>query len=84
MIFSAALRPPARNRLSDCGAATANRRFGPYHCDRLPDRVRRSEGSRPLSVQSRPELTGHGGPHPALGQDIRCSLSEGYEPSAAV
>src|SRR5215475_10572466 len=24
--------------------------------------------------------TGHGGPHPALGQDIRCSLSEGYEP----
>ena len=55
MIFAAALRPPARNRLS----ATANRRFGAYHCDRLPDRVRRSEGSRRLSVQSRPELHAH-------------------------
>jgi len=59
MIFAAALRPPARNRLSDCGAAMANRRFGPYHSDRLPDRVRRSEGSRRLSVQSRPELHAH-------------------------
>ena len=27
--------------------------------------------------------TGHGGPHPALGQDIRCSLSEGYEPKSS-
>ena len=27
---------------------------------------------------------GHGGPHPALGQDVRSSLSGGYELAAAV
>jgi hypothetical protein len=28
--------------------------------------------------------TGLGGPHPALGQDVRSSLSKGYELAAAV
>jgi hypothetical protein len=34
-------------------------------------RITTTAGQRGLGGQ------GHGGPHPALGQDIRCSLSEG-------
>src|ERR1700751_3125253 len=57
---------PARNRLSDCGrldaenarlrAPSANRPSGPYHSDHLPDRVRRSEGSRSPVCPSPPQI----------------------------